>query len=72
MLKGSDNKVVVIIQAKKALVQEYIFPKTLVFHSSKYQSGQRIAYLLISQETMSKALLCQSIKKVLRSNMHNF
>ena len=57
---------------KEALVRAHAFPKPPLFHGSEYQSTQGSAHLLITQEVVAKALLCQSVKKALGPNMHNF
>ena len=60
------------MQDKKALVRAYAFPKPLVFQGTKYLPVQGSAHLLVTQETVAKALLCQSVRKAPGPNMHNF
>ena len=60
------------MQAKKALIKSHLFLKAQASQGSKYQLGQGSVYLLVSQETVAKALLCQSVKKIPGPNMHNF
>ena len=60
------------MQAKEALVRAHTFSKAPLSQGSKYKPGQGSAYLLISQETIARALLCQSVKKAPGPNMHNF
>lgn len=60
------------MQVKKALVQAHAFLKALVSQESEYQLGQGSPYLSLSQETVAKALLYQSVKKAPEPNMYNF
>ena len=71
-LKGPNDKIVVTMQDKEALVRAYAFPKPPLFHGSEYQPTQGSAHLLVTQEAVAKALLYQSVKKAIGPNMHNF
>ena len=71
-LQGPDNQVAVTMQAKEALVRAHAFLKAPASEGSKYQPGQGSAYLSVSQETVARALLRQSVKKAPGPNMHNF
>lgn len=71
-LQGPDKEIVVTMQAKEALVRAHAFPKAPGSQGSECQPGQGSAHLSVSQEIVDRALLCQSIKTVPGSNMHNF
>ena len=71
-LQGPDNQITITMQAKKALIRAHAFPKAPFSQESKYKLGQRFAYLLVSQEMVTKALFCQLVKKTLGPNKHNF
>lgn len=60
------------MQAKEALVRTHAFPKPPFSQANEYQPGQGFAYLSVTQETVARALLCQSIKKAPGPDMHNF
>lgn len=60
------------MQAKEALDRAHAFPKAPASQGSKYQPAQGSAYLSLDQETVGRALLCQSIKKAPGPDMHNF
>ena len=71
-LQGPNNQMAVTMQDKEALVRSHAFPKPPVFQGNEYQPGQGSAYLSVNQETVARALLCQSVKKAPGPNMHNF
>lgn len=60
------------MQVKEALVRAHAFPKAPLSQGSDYKPGQGSAYLSVSQETVARALLRQSVKKAPGPNMHNF
>lgn len=60
------------MQDKKALIRAHVFLKALATQDSEYQPGQQSAYLTVNQETVARALLCQSVKKAPGPNIHNF
>ena len=71
-LIGPNNEIAIIMQDKKALVRIYAFPSPPPFDRIEYEPGQRTAHLSITKDSVGKALLCQSIKKVSGPNTHNF
>ena len=60
------------MQDKEALVRVHAFPLLPVFYGTEYKSKQGTAHLLVTKDSVGKALLCQSIKKAPGPNMHNF
>lgn len=60
------------MQDKGVLVKSHAFSKLPTFQDNEYQPGQKSAYLSTSQEILTRALLCQSIKKTHKSNIYNF
>ena len=71
-LKGPNNEVVITMHDKEALVRAHAFPKPSIFEGNRYSPGQGSAHLSVSIETVVQALFCQSIKKALGLNMHDF
>lgn len=71
-LTGPNNEIVVTIEDKEALVRVNAFLLPPVFYGIKCKPGQGSANLLITKDSVSKALLCQSIKKASGPNIHNF
>ena len=71
-LQGPNGEVAITMQAKEALVRAHAFPKAPAFQGNEYQPRQGSAHLSVSEETVGRALLCQSIKKSPGPNMHNF
>lgn len=70
-LIGPNNEIAVTMQDNEALVIAYIFSLPAVFYKTEYKPGQGTAHVSV-QKSVGKALLCQSIKKTLGPNMHNF
>ena len=71
-LKGPNNKIAVTMQAKEALVKAHAFPKPYISQGAEYQLQKGDAHLLVTKDTVHKALFCQSVKKAPVSNLHNF
>lgn len=69
---GLNNQVAITMQVTKALVRAHIFLKALFSWGIKYKSRQRSAYLSVSQEMVARALLYQSVNKVVKPNIPNF
>lgn len=61
-----------MMQEKKALIKVNTFFTPFIFCGIEYQPKQGAVYLLIAKNNIRKALLCQLIKKMHRSNMNNF
>lgn len=57
---------------KEALVRAHAFPKPPTFEGNEYLPGQGSAHLSVSQDTVARTLLCQSVKKAPGPNMQNF
>lgn len=60
------------MQDKEALVRVHAFPPPPPFYGVEYKPGQGTAHLSVTNDSVGKALLCQSIKKAPGPNMHNF
>lgn len=60
------------MQDKKVLVRANAFSILLIFYGIEYEPKQENANLSIIKNSVCKTLLCQSIKKVIRTNMYNF
>lgn len=71
-LIGSNNEIAITMQDKEALVRANAFPPPPIFHGTEYEPKQGTAHLSITKNSVGKALLCQSVKKAPRPNMHNF
>ncbi len=71
-LIGPNNKVIVTMQDKEALVRFHAFSLLPIFYGMEYKPGQGTAHALVTRDSVGKAFLCQSITKAPRSNMHNF
>lgn len=60
------------MQEKEALVRANAVPTPPVFYGAEYQPRQGDAHLLITKNSVGKALLCQSVKTAPLPNIHNF
>lgn len=60
------------MQTKEALVRIHTFPKPLMSCEVEYQPYQGRAKLLVTRDTVHKALFCQSVKKVAGPYLYNF
>ena len=60
------------MQAKEALVRAHAFPKPPISYGAEYQPQKGSAHLLVTKDTVQKALFCQSVKKAPGPNLHNF
>ena len=57
-LKKANNKVAIIIYAKKALVRPYIFLKSLMFLDQEIQLVQNFVHTWIILKFVGKVLFC--------------
>lgn len=55
-LKGPNNELAVTMQAKEVLVRAHAFPKPPVSRGAEYQPHQGRAHLLVTKDTVQKAL----------------
>ncbi len=60
------------MQAKEALLRAHAFSKPPVSRGAEYQPNKGRTHLLVTKDTVQKVLFCQSVKKALRPNLHNF
>ena len=67
-----NQEIAIIMQDKEALVRQHAFPLLPVFYRTEYKPQKRMAHISVTKESVSKALLYQSIKKAPGPNMHNF
>ena len=70
-LIGLNNKIAVIIQNKKVLIRLHPLTFPPIFHKTKYMQGQNTTHLFVTRDKAGRVLLCQSIKKTTRCNIHN-
>ena len=71
-LVGQNNEIAVTMQDKKALVRALAFFPPPVFNGTEYKPRQGTGHSLVTKDSVSRALLCQSVKKAPGPNMHNF
>ena len=63
-IKGPNNEVAVTMHDKEALIRVHAFSIPSAFQGNKYLPGPGSAHLLVNLQTLTKALFCQSVKKV--------
>ena len=69
---GPNNEIAVTIQDKKVLVRLHIFLPLPIFYKIEYKPGQKTIHISVTNDKVGRTLLCQSIKKALGPNIHNF
>ena len=59
VLKGSNNKIAVTMEAKEALVKAHAFSKPPISQGTEYHPQKGHAHLLVTKDMIQKVLFCQ-------------
>ena len=70
--KGPNGEIAVTMQDKEALVRAHAFPKPPTTVEDEYRPMQGSAHLLVMEDMVARALLCQSVKKTPGPNLYSF